>query len=181
MRRQIQEDLEREDRADLLLPYLRHTIIEDPGMQGATKAEIRRRFTLWADSRSEARDGKGATNPHTEELNPRFRYCLYVNDNCLHGFKAYEAWRDAGSTGRQVYAPCIIIDKECKLEGEGREGWPDVEGCTREYTGWMYLSVDCIPGIYNKLSHQKLLDGYYEYARPPLVYPGHRRGLSINS
>lgn len=103
----------------------------------------------------------------------RYRFCIYVDQKCLDTIEPYQAWVAAGSKGN-VQRPrpvCAIIAEEVDPEGEGKDGHPSVDGCTRYFPGWMYAAFGAIPGLYNKLTIDGLTDGIREYARPPSVYP----------
>lgn len=165
-------------RHNLLPQYLRWTIIEDPSLENVDKQTVRKRFAEWCEGRSEARDGPGAEHPLTARSVPRFSYCVYVNEPCVNMLPRYEEWAAGGFYGPEKNLPMILIDRDCEPEGEGKDGFADIEGCTRSYTGWMYLDVGAIPEMYNIVAGSTLEDGY-SYARPPLMYPGHERGVTV--
>jgi hypothetical protein len=105
---------------------------------------------------------------------PRFKYCLYVDKPCLDTLLAREQWlreskdrQHAGEVAPDVV--CAVIDKDCAPEGEGKDGYEPLDGCTRYYPGWKYYPVDLIVGLYNRLHYRGLTDGFGEYERPPLV------------
>lgn len=165
----VQEELEFDGLYTLLWKYLDWTIIEDrETLDGASKQEVRERFSEWSAARSVERDGPGADEPKVEEA-PRFRYCIYIDQKCLDTVDRYEAWAEVGALGGLKFVVCAVLDKDCKPKGRGRRGFPPVEGCTREDTGWMYTHVGNIPSVYNRLSYQELADD--DYSRPPKIYP----------
>lgn len=168
----------REERGYIkLLPqYLKYTIIDDPALNGASKGEIRELFREWTANRSVERDGTGADHPWltTDYLVPRFSHCIYIDEVCLATLARYEAWKAAGGKGSKPLVACVLIDANCDSAGQGRSGFHDVEGCTRRYTGWMYVSLKSIPEMYN-LQSIECTHGFEEfdtsYSRPPLIYP----------
>lgn len=176
MERAIHEWLVFCGREDLLSQYLRWTIIEDEALATATIPEIRERFSRWCSKRSLARDGKGAAHPFVPESIPRFMYCIYVDAACVDLLDAYEEWVEGGKFDGIAYLPMILIDKDCDTGGEGRDGFPEVDGWTREYVGWMFMDVGSIPESYNTLGKMGLRTSG-RYARPPLIYPGHQAGF----
>lgn len=89
--------------------------------------------------------------------------------------QVYEDWEANGKVGLEPQVPCAVVDAGCDYEGRGGAGYPNIEGCLREYPGWMYAELGTIPGVYNKLNHEELTDGFKCYVRPPLVFPGRRR------
>ncbi|KAK5993962.1 hypothetical protein PT974_07400 [Cladobotryum mycophilum] len=181
MKEQIRNELDRYGREELLMQYLSFTVIEDPSLEGASKDDIRKRFADWvAENNFDHPYLRGHPFPGlSRNPIPRFTHCLYVDQKCLDTLPIYEAWRDTGRAGIDLFVTSVIIDLDCKAGGRGRGGFPEVDGCTKSYPGWMYMCVDCIPEIYNTLSFEGLMDGYKSYARPPLIYPGHGHGASM--
>ncbi|KAH7140197.1 hypothetical protein B0J13DRAFT_504247 [Dactylonectria estremocensis] len=158
----VKQQLEAFELSSLLWKYLEWTIIEDPqALDGASKQQIRGEFSHWAI-------GKTSTEPKIEET-PRFKYCVYVDQKCLDSVDQYETWVETGAEGDLKYVICAILDKDCKLSGRGRRGFPSVEGCVRRDTGWMYVTVECVPSVYSRLSYEELADT--DYKRPPGVFP----------
>ncbi|KAI1124015.1 hypothetical protein F5Y10DRAFT_250508 [Nemania abortiva] len=191
MRNAVSDKLAERGQRELLEQYLTWTIIEDPVAESASaqaassptnagrKKEYRQRFDQWCRGRSIERDGRGAEHPATGHL-PRFNFCVLVDDTCLETFRKWEHWVEAGRQGQEPIVAMILLDANCDQYGNGRMNFPVVEGCTREYTGWMYADVRSIPGLYDKLHYGGLTDGPGDYARPPLVYPGHQHGARIS-
>ncbi|KAH8666109.1 hypothetical protein BGZ61DRAFT_558943 [Ilyonectria robusta] len=165
----MQDELEFDGLYTLLWKYLDWTVIEDPDkLDGASKQDIRERFSEWSAGRSVERDGSGVDAPTVEDA-PRFHYCIYIDQKCLDTVDEYQSWAEAGGKDRLKVVVCAILDKDCKPKGRGRGGFPSVEGCTREDTGWMYTDVASITSIYNRLSYQELADN--DYSRPPAIWP----------
>lgn len=178
LKNEIQTKLEYYGRAELLLQYLQWTIIEDPALEGLSKAAIRQTFQEWVLHRSVGRDGTGADYPglmlDSDCIIPRFSHCIYVDKGCLNTLFRYETWQKEGSKGLAPLVACALIDVNCDAAGLGRKGYPDIEQCSRAYVGWMYLSLKSIPPMYNSQSLESS-HGYHEYdpsyIRPPLIYP----------
>jgi hypothetical protein len=159
--------LDESGRKGLLKQYMDLTIIEDEQTLGnVSKDDVRIRFTDWAFERSDERDGVGASHLFSYRL-PRFAYCLYVDQTCLNSLKAFEKFAAKGNKGKEPPITVVIVDAGFNKPKSGRE--PEVEGCTSRYVGWMYMEVEFIPSLYNRLHSQDLDD--YDYIRPPKIYP----------
>lgn len=177
MKEKIRAYLEEHDLAELLLQYLDFTIIEDPAFDGASKDTVRNAFREWASHRCVERDGAGADDPYLtiHHLAPRFSHCIYVDEGSMKTLARYEAWEDPGTyKPMKPKVACALVDVNCDADGLGRDGYPDVEGCTRRYTGWSYLSLDCIPSMYDTQSVESThgCEEYdYIYTRPPFIFP----------
>ncbi|KAF9766460.1 hypothetical protein IL306_001151 [Fusarium sp. DS 682] len=167
----VEDKLKFKELFTLLEPHLEWTIIEDrKTLENASKQQVREKFTQWASSdRSVERDGPGAESAFGSG-HPRYRYCIYVDQKCLDTFDQYKAWVESGAEGDLKDVVCVILDKDCKPNGQGRRGFTSIEGCSKQYTGWMYTSVECIPNIYNSLFQEPLKE--HAYARPPVIFPG---------
>ncbi|KAJ3542583.1 hypothetical protein NM208_g4014 [Fusarium decemcellulare] len=164
----VRDELQYRELETLLWPLLEWTIVEDEeNLDGASKHQVRKKFSQWTTERNTRRDGAGADEPFVEER-PRFKYCIYVDQKCLDTVDQYEAWVGAGAGGALKHVVCAILDKDCSLHGRGRRGFPAIEGCVRQDTGWMYMGVDFIPCVYNRLSCEDLAE---DYERPPEVWP----------
>ncbi|KAJ4140848.1 hypothetical protein NW768_000052 [Fusarium equiseti] len=168
----VEMDLESLELSTLLKPHLEWTIIEDRDtLDNASKQHVREKFSEWASQRSVQRDGPRVEEAFQYGL-PRFRYCIYVDQKCLDTVNQYKAWADAGGPGSPEHVVYVILDKRCKPEGQGKGGFPRIEGCSREYTGWQYAGVDAIADVYNTLSIKDLSED--DYVRPPHIFPGDR-------
>ncbi|CAH0045718.1 unnamed protein product [Clonostachys solani] len=151
----------------LLTQYLDMTVVEDPStLNNALKAAVRDHFETWVDAnQDQEKGGPGWDNPIAQSI-PRFRFCIYVDQKCLDTLQKRVEWEGSSSrSGRSPAVVCAMIDLDCEPGGEGRGGYPDLEGCTREYPGWMYLSLRMIPG------QERLTDSRGRILRPPEIYP----------
>lgn len=79
---------------------------------------------------------------------------------------------------------CVLVDVNSCAAGQGQPGYPDIEGCTRSYTGWMYVSLHALTEMYD-LQSDDSTHGFEEYecsySRPPLIYPYSRKtGMAIH-
>ncbi|KAH7166405.1 hypothetical protein EDB81DRAFT_918820 [Dactylonectria macrodidyma] len=158
----VKQELEALELSSLLWKYLEWTIVEDrQSLDGASKQRVRDEFTHWAIDRARI-------EPDIAET-PRFRYCIYIDQKCLDTVDQYETWVATGAEGKLKNVVCAVLDKDCGLSGRGRRGFPSVEGCVRSDTGWMYMTIKCVPDVYNRLSYQALAEADYE--RPPAVWP----------
>ncbi|KAM0398469.1 hypothetical protein ACHAO7_004366 [Fusarium culmorum] len=145
----VEEYLEAMELSTLLKPLLEWVFIEDrETLDNATKQHVRESFSEWTSQHSVERDGPG---------------------KCLDTVHQYETWADAGAEGDDKQVVCVVLDKNCHRKGEGEGRFPRIEGCSREYTGWQYTSVNCLAHLYDKLSKQELSG--YDYTRPPMVFP----------
>ncbi|KAK6207387.1 hypothetical protein LQW54_007216 [Pestalotiopsis sp. IQ-011] len=190
MKQATVDKLVRRGQSDLLEQYLSWTIFPDSSLDDQLgdaqtthinqKHRFRQTFLQWSQDRSVERDGPGADHVDTQHL-PRFNLCVLVDGTCLETFRRWERWSEAGMVGMEPLVAVVLLDARCDEQGSGSTGYDDIEGCTREYTGWMYADVGSLPGLYNTLHYQDLAGGYKEYARPPLVYPGHQHGETVLS
>lgn len=165
-------------RHNILPQYQQWTVVEDRSLENVSKQTVRQKFAEWCNGRSEARDGPGAEHALVPRSIPRFNYCIYVNETCINMLPPYEEWAAGGFYGPEKSLPMIFIDRDCEPEGEGKDGQPDVEGCTRSYTGWMYCDIGSMTEMYNIVAGSELEEGY-SYARPPLLYPSHQQGVTV--
>lgn len=196
MRNQIQLALEYDGRDVLLPQYLEWTVIEDKEkLEGATKAQVRSLHAAWAAAIDLTRYAPPVDDVprlyRPVERFPRFKYCIYVDQDCLDTLDAWEEWDripvEPGLTkiavsvvkGPHPSVVCALIDVACPPEGKGKDGYASLEGYTKEYPGWIYTDVDTIPGHYDELHNQSLYRNLGGYGRPPLVYPRHNRGSSM--
>lgn len=167
----VRAGLEYYGRDVLLFKYLELIVVDERDtLDGATKSQVREKFRQWsATHREPDQGGPGSTNPFAKRI-PMFSFCVHVDQLCLDRFKVYEDWEANGKQGLAPHVPCAIIDAGCDHEGRGSGGYPNIEGCLKEYPGWMYADVGSIPEIYNKVNHEGLEAGF-DYSRPPLVFP----------
>ncbi|KAM0073949.1 hypothetical protein ACKRZS_014819 [Fusarium odoratissimum] len=135
----------------------------------APKEQVRDQFSQWVSERSIERDGAGADDPLAVYL-PRYRYCVYLDQKCLDTVDQYAAWVEAGAEGHKRAVVCVMLDEKCEPRGRGRNGFSSIEGCTKEYTGWIYTGVEGIPSLYNSLFHEELEE--QNTPRPPGVMLG---------
>ncbi|KAF5532678.1 hypothetical protein FNAPI_12897 [Fusarium napiforme] len=89
------------------------------------------------------------------------------DQKCLDTVDQYAAWVEAGAEGHKRAVVCVMLDAKCKPGGRGRNGFPSIEGCAKEYTGWIYTGVQGIPALYDNLFHQELKE--QDAPRPPGV------------
>ncbi|RBQ72999.1 hypothetical protein FVER14953_07909 [Fusarium verticillioides] len=151
----------------LLELHLEWIIMEDcETLNNASKDQVRDQFCQWASERSVERDGAGAEDPLAVLL-PRYRYCIYVDQKCLDTVDQYAAWVEVGAEGHERVVACVVLDGKCEPGGRGRNGYPSIEGCTKEYTGWIYTDVEGIAGLYDTLFHEELEE--QDSPRPPGV------------
>lgn len=183
MNQAIHDELEFHGRDLLLSKYFEMKVIDDRAtLENASKSRVRDHFVQWVEAnQSVDNGGPGTANAFTKRL-PMFNYCLYVDQKCLDTVKTHDEWAENDKTNPsplpdfikknlKPYVNCVIIQKDCDPEGEGPDGFSNVEGCTKFFPGWMYAEVGTIPTLYDALNTHELADGYLGYQRPPLVYP----------
>ncbi|KAM5514150.1 hypothetical protein FOXYSP1_05117, partial [Fusarium oxysporum f. sp. phaseoli] len=139
-----------------LEPHLEWIIMEDcETLNNAPKEKVHDQFSQWVSERSTERDGARADDPLAK---------------CLDTVDQYAAWVEAGAEGHKRAVVCVMLDEKCESRGRGRNGFPSIEGCTKEYTGWIYTGVEGIPSLYNSLFHEELEE--QNTPRPPGVMLG---------
>lgn len=146
-------------------------VISDPaGLDGASKASVRRHFKSWCAGRSEERDGPGAASDGAARL-PRFKHCLYVDRKCLDTLVRMPS-NYSELRGIESNVVVVVIDGAFDEgpSGSGQGSHPDVEGCTEWYVGWRYEDIEMVASTYKK-SHESPLSNGQIYKRPPLISP----------
>lgn len=152
-------------------------MISDPvGLDGASKADVRRHFKSWREGRSVERDGPGARKKGVRWL-PRFKHCLYVDRKCLDTLSTLpENYCELQRTDLDSNVVVVVIDGafDERTRGERRLGLdqglhPAVEGCTERYVGWRYEDIEMVVSTYDESHHEPLSD--FDYKRPPLISP----------
>lgn len=176
------------EQEDLLGPDLQWTIIEDRAtLDGASKETVRQHFLEWVAAHSVERDGEGIDNPNVISHLPRFRYCVYVDADCLNAIRARwisvepEGYRLRGevvliNAGPETPPPSLDSDEEDEEDDE--EVYEEVEGCTAANVGWMYTEAYALLENYEELawkgSHREAWRLLYQ--RPPPDGPAEQRG-----
>ncbi|KAB5563159.1 hypothetical protein GE09DRAFT_1219732 [Coniochaeta sp. 2T2.1] len=92
-----------------LPPYLQWTVADDKAsLDGASKGAVRDRFCEWVATRSNERDGPGAGREDAPAKLPWYRYCLYVDKECLDSLR-----RETLRSGNVwLYGHLVLIDSE---------------------------------------------------------------------
>ncbi|KAK1564276.1 uncharacterized protein LY79DRAFT_530181 [Colletotrichum navitas] len=155
----------------LLEQYIDWPVIADqPTLDGASKADVRKHFNSWCAACSEERDGPGATKSKTKRL-PRFRYCVYVDRKCLDTLARLPANQDKEDYDELSNVVAVVIDGafDKRTPGDDKGLYPDIEGCTERYVGWRYEGIDMLVNTYEE-SHNYPLS-HIDYKRPPLISP----------
>ncbi|KAI1350843.1 hypothetical protein F5Y01DRAFT_137019 [Xylaria sp. FL0043] len=166
----------------LMEQYAQWTVIEDKEtLDGAPKKEVRERFVQWRDEHSVSYELPVAAQiaraafPTPRDAStrlPRFTYCLYVDQKCLDTLKAY---LDAKANGTRASVVAVVIDGDYSPDRHTNPYrlYPNFEGCTDKYMGWMYTEASFLASLYDEL-HLHRLDLVSSYMRPPAVCPaGH--------
>ncbi|GKT64089.1 hypothetical protein ColTof4_04365 [Colletotrichum tofieldiae] len=89
------DELVEERRAELLEQYLDWVVIEDRAtLDNASRFEVRKHFNQWLSGQNiPTFPAKAYTNTSPIEL-PRFRYCLYVDKQCLNTVTQFQEAND---------------------------------------------------------------------------------------
>ncbi|KAL6854898.1 hypothetical protein ACO1O0_006033 [Amphichorda felina] len=171
----------------LLMKYFHLEIIEDRAtLDNASKRYVREQFKEWCAVHQSVENGGPATGSLYDGEIPMFHFCLYADQKCLDKVGGHKEWaakkaeedearaREGRPPLRQKYGeplvPVVLIDKDCDPEGEGPDGYEEIEGCTQEFVGWVYIEVGDIVSLYDLLHRERLMDDCTSYKRPPLVY-----------
>lgn len=168
-------------RAELLEKYLDWVVVEDPKLDGAPKAEVRKRFRRWVAEQTR----EAGLLPDYAAMVSRFKYCLYVDQKCLDTLEPFQRAGEnpsmQGHMGLYLRPPMVIvvIDRRWRPRRihikEKDRGHPLIEGCDERYVGWAYMKAFTIASLYNDFSHDREeLDNPYapeSYARPPRITP----------
>lgn len=169
----VRNSLENKELDGLLWKYLEWTVIEDPNLNGASKQAVREWFTDWV---ADCQESNG--HPIAEDM-ARFNFCLYIDQKCLDSMDKFDINAMQGRSMLHRIVSCVILDKNCSWRGKGRKGFPNVEGCLRHNTGWMYADLPFLVTLYDKLCREGLADFEMEWARPPLIFPSNRPSLAM--
>ena len=160
----------------LLEKYLDIQVVEVLELDGASKPHVKSLFADWAEThRRTEQGGPGSATTFAERM-PRFNYCVYVDQACLDTLLTREKWSrelEQGDAEKETEMPpsvvCVVIDANCKPEGEGMDGYEPVEGCTRYFPGWTYCIIDLLTTLYDQLHFEDMSRGLDLYERPPGV------------
>ncbi|KAK2026124.1 hypothetical protein LX32DRAFT_642130 [Colletotrichum zoysiae] len=109
------DNLVKERRAELLEPYLDLTVIEDQAtLDNASRFEVRKHFNQWLSGQNipklSAHDYTHIARPIRL---PRFRYCLYVDKQCLDTVTQFQAANDGTALFPDLVQPMVyaLIDR----------------------------------------------------------------------
>ncbi|KAF9878879.1 hypothetical protein CkaCkLH20_03779 [Colletotrichum karsti] len=183
LKQNVQEELERYGRAELLGPYLDWTVVEDRrNLDGASKDHVRRRFRRWVKKH----EAETATHPFTVDL-PRFRYCLYVDQKCLDTLERFQQSESDPILGPYLRPSMVFIlidrlwtpKRRRGDEGMDEGGYPPIEGCEREYVGWAYFTAIGVVGSYEEFIEVEMGSRLDYYVRPPGIGPYCRETMPL--
>lgn len=135
---------------DILRRSFELTVIEDPALEGASKGTVQKIFREWVLSRSVERDGPGTDfgvregdveGKELKVLVPRYRMCLYVDEECL---RSVEPVTDAQARMRnkRTRHRGVVIDVDAERE----------ERC------WMWLCLVTTVGLYQEACWRRSWD-----------------------
>lgn len=141
----LRNSLENQELYGLLWNYLEWTVIEDSNLEGTSKQDVRDQFTDWV---ADCQESNG--HPVVEDM-ARYNFCLYIDQKCLDSMNKFDINAMQGRSMMDRIVSCVVLDKNCTWRGKGRQGFPNVEGCVRHYTGWMYADLPLLDTLYDKL------------------------------
>ncbi|KAI8261652.1 hypothetical protein K4K58_001115 [Colletotrichum sp. SAR11_239] len=178
LKQSCHEELVKGRRAELLEKYLDWVIIEDRDkLENASRSDVRRHFDGWVSEQGLVRPPpRVIEQPDVTKL-PRFRFCLYVDRQCLETVIQFQEADTGDRFFRSRLPPMVItvIDRcwtSDRTQGNvtmNDGGYPAIDGCDRKYVGWEYFNTVFVASVYNDLHGE--LDDYESYQRPPAIYP----------
>ncbi|KAG5964684.1 hypothetical protein E4U57_004955 [Claviceps arundinis] len=131
--------------------------IDDPSLYGASIDQARHHFRSWIPKniksrlRPEAADLHDTAYRYLVEMTPRYRYCLYVDDECIESLNEDDGDCPVVKILEKTWEPYTREEIE-ELEKTGI-GYLDLDGTTlprfphgltnnlEENLGWMYMPV----------------------------------------
>ncbi|KAB5575662.1 hypothetical protein GE09DRAFT_1215421 [Coniochaeta sp. 2T2.1] len=171
-----EQNLEGCGRLTRLGPYLKRTVVEDrKTLDGASVDAVRKHFRHWVETRSDERDGSGASREHVPRQSPRYQYCLYFDKECLDSIRIQTKFEHAPADGSvSLRGYMILIDSDFfpresggdfteedleELREEGltpedlEEHYAPIDGNTEYDIGWMYVHASgAMTGMYERLA-----------------------------
>lgn len=177
LKESVREELSRHPRGKLLEKYLDWVVVENPQkLDGAPKAEVRRRFRRWVAGQVLQHD----LGPLSVRNIARLNYCLYVDQKCLDTLERFQrSGEDPSMQGpaklyRRPPMVVVVVERRWKPNQRGvseeDRGYPPIEGCDERYVGWVYTRALNIASRYDDFSHESSLPDDPEcYARPPKI------------
>ncbi|KDN71854.1 hypothetical protein CSUB01_10993 [Colletotrichum sublineola] len=190
-------------RAELLEQHLVWVVIEDrAALENASRSDVRKHFNQWVLEQDVPKlPVSGITNRFPIDL-PLYRYCLYVDKQCLESFTRFQEANDGTAESLGFLPPVVFAvidrswsadstgngdkhddenkdeededeeDEDEEEEDEDEGGYPLIDGTDRKYVGWMYCNAYYCMG---GIYETLLQFGLYDeeyYERPPAIYPG---------
>ncbi|KAG6086885.1 hypothetical protein E4U15_000401 [Claviceps sp. LM218 group G6] len=167
--------------------------IDDPSLYGASIDQARHHFRSWIPKniksrlRPEAADLHDTTYRYLVEMTPRYKYCLYVDDECIESLNEDDGDCLVVKMLEKTWEPYTREEIE-ELERNGI-GYLNLDGTTlprfphgltnntEENLGWMYMPV----GYYvDKYFTFLKWDWPDVYVRPPFIdAPGEARTRDV--
>lgn len=152
-----------------IVQHLTWTVVEDrEELDGASTADVRRRFDDWCRSDEAAAEQPDSAHPVSESPNARYRFAVQIDQASLESFKIE----------RRPFVNLVLRKWPFGLQGddeddddddveEGKEG-DEAEGSTEEDVGWCKVRVSSLlPSRYAELCHPN--SWHLIYQRPPAV------------
>ncbi|KAF9875099.1 hypothetical protein CkaCkLH20_07365 [Colletotrichum karsti] len=150
----------------------RLSLVEDPdALDGATMNDVKARFQNWSDSLPDEGIEDEEVPKEQNRDYARFRYCLFVDAECLESFKQQEGRLNdyAGGDHAEGGAFVKVINAEHQvIDSEGDDSEAD-ENLEEEEAGqeedgfeedWMYIDCRWVCAFYDIVQ-----DGGYEWDR----------------
>lgn len=165
------------ERTGELTPHLQWTVREDEAaLRGATREQVRTLFRGWVAGRSVARDGPGVDGNEAFLFArvPRYRLCLFVDEECLASLATPKAIRAVvidGEPERQSAHGDQNEEDEEDEDGGENAGNDDIDNSPEEPRFWMYLNIEYLVSLYQEAAWQSEWRNFYK--PPPELYEAH--------
>ncbi|TDZ18889.1 hypothetical protein Cob_v008346 [Colletotrichum orbiculare MAFF 240422] len=108
------DELVNDKRAELLEPHLDWVVVEDPAtLDNASRFQVRKHFNQWvAEQNVPLHAAKNYINCFPIQL-PRFRYCLYVDKQCLETVIQFQEANDGTKMFISTLPPLVfaVVDR----------------------------------------------------------------------
>lgn len=126
LKRFCHNDLVENRRAELLEQYLDWVVIEDRAMlDNASRSDVRKHFNQWVSEQNvPAVPARAITNKLPIQL-PRFRYCLYVDKQCLDTVIQFQEANDGTALFQSSLPPMVFAFIDRTWTPNGTDGTDD--------------------------------------------------------
>ncbi|KAJ5786801.1 uncharacterized protein N7503_012013 [Penicillium pulvis] len=173
LRENIENDLECNQRMDLLSHHQLLIYDDITKFNEATSHDIRDHFNVWvtcqlpqivASPEVLSNDNHGLGSQYF--LGPRYNFCLFVDDFCLESLELFES-SSSGPVVKILSKPWGNLtpqERKYKIHPEWHDGETDDEF---EMVGWMYTPIHSYVGWFDTLEVPSNWEAFY--VRPPMM------------